>query len=40
MVIPSSANSIVRTGPLNVWRAETRYHIVTATITAIVTIGA
>ena len=39
-VTPSSANSIVRTGPLNVWRADTAYQIVTASITITVTSGA
>ena len=38
--VPPSANSIVRIGPLNVRRADSRYQIVTASITTIVTSGA
>ena len=38
--LPASASSIVRTGPVNEWRAESAYQIVTASITAIVTSGA
>jgi hypothetical protein len=39
-VTPSSANSIVFTGPVKVRLAETRYQIVTASMTPMVTIGA
>src|SRR5205085_2713807 len=35
-----TSRSIVRTGPLNVFLADTRYQIVTAKITTIVTSGA